>query len=943
MEGTERQLGTRLTDGLGGNHADHFTFLHHTGRREVAAIAFGAHALAAFAGENGTDFDLFDRQAFDGRRDVFGDFVTGCHDEFSGQRIVHIVHGAAAENALAERFDHFVLALDGGGDEAAEGAAVFLVDDDIVRNIHQTARQVAGIRRLEGGIGQTFTGTVAGDEVLEHRHTLFQVGDNRVLDDFRTGSTGFLRLGHQAAHTAELFDLRRGTTGAGIQHHVDGVETLLVAGNLLSHRITDLMVDAGPQVNDLIVTLAVGNQTPGELFLDFTDLLVTVFDEGFLLFRNEHIFEVEGQTALEGHVVTEVLDVIQELRRTGNSGILDNQGNDVPQGFLAEHFVDIGHLVRNKFVDHNTAGRRFDDMRPLAQIHLVHRHTHIDFRVDVDGFFVEGDNHFLGTVEDFAFSLGARANLGDVVQTEHHILGRNGDRRTVGGVEDVVAAEHQQLRFEDGGIAQREVNGHLVTVEVGVESRTSERVQLNGLTLDHTGLESLDTETVQGRSTVEQHGMPFHHIFEDVPDDRILAVHNLLCALDRLDDAALDEFADDEGFVQFGRHILGQTALVHIEFGTHDDDGTGGVVHTFTEQVLTEAALFSFEGVGQGFERAVGFALDGGGLLGVVQQGVNGLLEHTLLVAQNHIRSLDFNQFLEAVVADNHPAVQIVQVGGGETAAIEGNEGTQVGRGDGNHLENHPFGAVDALGLLEPLDDGQALEGFRSSLLGFLRGDFCPQFVGEGIHVNLAQEFEDGAGAHFRNELVGIVILERFVLGEAVHHFPILIFGKKVQLGVVGCALLEDDVFLIIDDGFQFLGRKANHRANLVRRGFEVPDMGHGDGEFDVSHPFATHLLLSHFHTATVADDAAVADSLILSAEALVVFGGAENLLAEESVLFRLVGPVVDGFRLQDFAGRALLDLFRRGERNADLVEVGLSLLFFVIGRHISLKIFVSY
>ena len=88
--------------------------------------------------------------------------------------------------------------------------------------------------------------------------------------------------------------------------------------------------------------------------------------------------------------------------------------------------------------------------------------------------------------------------------------------------------EHQQLCLQNGGVAQREVDGHLVTVEVGVEGRTGQRVQLDGLALDQLGLEGLDTQTVQCRGTVQQHRVPLHDVLQDVPDDGFLAVDDLL-------------------------------------------------------------------------------------------------------------------------------------------------------------------------------------------------------------------------------------------------------------------------------------------------------------------------------------------------------------------------------------------------------------------------------
>jgi hypothetical protein len=124
------------------------------------------------------------------------------------------------------------------------------------------------------------------------------------------------------------------------------------------------------------------------------------------------------------------------------------------------------------------------------------------------------------SVEDETFTLGTGTQLRDIVESEHHILRRHGDWSTVGRVQNIVALKHQGLCLKDGLIAQRQVNGHLVTVEVGIESRTCQRVKLYGHAFDHFRLESLDAETVKRRSTVEQYGMTAHYIFENIPDER---------------------------------------------------------------------------------------------------------------------------------------------------------------------------------------------------------------------------------------------------------------------------------------------------------------------------------------------------------------------------------------------------------------------------------------
>ena len=68
------------------------------------------------------------------------------------------------------------------------------------------------------------------------------------------------------------------------------------------------------------------------------------------------------------------------------------------------------------------------------------------------------------------------------------------------------AGDRMLLRrqHQDAGLGlrlgrQRQVHGHLVTVEVRVERGADERVDLDGLALDQLRLEGLDAEAVQRR------------------------------------------------------------------------------------------------------------------------------------------------------------------------------------------------------------------------------------------------------------------------------------------------------------------------------------------------------------------------------------------------------------------------------------------------------------
>ena len=87
--------------------------------------------------------------------------------------------------------------------------------------------------------------------------------------------------------------------------------------------------------------------------------------------------------------------------------------------------------------------------------------------------------------------------------------------------------------------------------------------------------------------------------------------------------------------------------------------------------------------------------------------------------------------------------------------------------------------------------------------------------------------------------------------------------------------------------------------------------MGNGHHQLDVSAALTSHFFLSDLDAATVADDALVANALVLAASTLVVLRGTEDALAEQTVALRLIGTVVDGLRLGYFAKRVLKDFFR--------------------------------
>src|SRR5260370_29459407 len=105
------------------------------------------------------------------------------------------------------------------------------------------------------------------------------------------------------------------------------------------------------------------------------------------------------------------------------------------------------------------------------------------------------------------------------------------------------------------------MHGHLIAVKVGVEGLAHQRMELYRASLDEHGLECLDAEAVQSRSTIQQDGMIANNLFENIPDFGPNAFNHALCASDVMGEIALDQLPHHKRLQEPDCHALGQTAL----------------------------------------------------------------------------------------------------------------------------------------------------------------------------------------------------------------------------------------------------------------------------------------------------------------------------------------------------------------------------------------------
>ena len=305
---------------------------------------------------------------------------------------------------------------------------------------------------------------------------------------------------------------------------------------------------------------------------------------------------------------------------------------------MAQHAVD-------RFVEDRPAHRRTDDLRAGLVLTLAvdghgRWHAQLDHRLQVDHTDVVGELGVVEIGERLVLAAGALPRSGEVVDTQHHVQRRGDDRVAIGRLEQVVDAQHLFARFALGRRGQRHVNGHLVAVEVGIERRTHQRMDLDRAALDQYRLERLDTQAVQRRGAVQQDRVVLNDLFEHVPDFGAHPLDDAFCRLDVVRQALLHELAHHERLEQLERHALRQTALVQLQRRTNHDDRTARVVDALAQQVLAEAALLALEHVRQALELVVGRAADRPSAAAVVDQRIDRLLQHAFFIANDDLGSL---------------------------------------------------------------------------------------------------------------------------------------------------------------------------------------------------------------------------------------------------------------------------------------------------------------
>ena len=345
MEGAHGELSAGLTDGLGRNNAHGLSKVHHRTARKITPVALHADPEGLCTGQHRANHDLFDAGVLDGSYPVLIDFFARGNQHLGVDRIQNIRRRYAAEDSLSEGFYDIAPLHQRAHFDGILCTAILAANDHVLGNVHQAAGEIPGVRCLERRIRQALSRAVGRDEVLKNRQPFAKVRGDRRLDD-RAG-----RLGHQTTHARELPHLLSRTPSSGICHHKDRIE----AGNLLfrprcvdhgvfsntSHQLFgDLFRGLRPDIDDLVVALAVRDQTFLVLIMNLGHFRGRFSQVSRLVGRNRHIVEADRNARTRGVSVSESPQPVGEK----NCGLVTQTPvalvDQLAECLLVHHLVD---------------------------------------------------------------------------------------------------------------------------------------------------------------------------------------------------------------------------------------------------------------------------------------------------------------------------------------------------------------------------------------------------------------------------------------------------------------------------------------------------------------------------------------------------------------------------------------------------------------------------
>ena len=268
--------------------------------------------------------------------------------------------------------------------------------------------------------------------MLQNVQTLTEVTRNRKFDRMSR------RIRHEAAHAGELLNLLIGTAGSGVSHHED----VVVLVETLEQILGELLIRLLPGLDDFLIALLVGRKTAAVVLADFLDLRLR-----FLGLRDGHIRNRNGHARNRRILVADGLDIVQHFRRAGEAVHVDDLLENLLALLLLDEEVNLrlqlvlrlgaihkAEVLRNNLIEEDASRGSLLNFRTLFAVRALLREADLNLGLQCDLVVRVSEQRLVRALEAHTLALCAVALLGQVVDAENHILGRNRDRSAVRGL-----------------------------------------------------------------------------------------------------------------------------------------------------------------------------------------------------------------------------------------------------------------------------------------------------------------------------------------------------------------------------------------------------------------------------------------------------------------------------------------------------------------------------
>src|SRR5262245_56516825 len=137
------------------------------------------------------------------------------------------------------------------------------------------------------------------------------------------------------------------------------------------HDIGNLVTGVSPNVDDLVVTLTIGDDALAILLLDLLDLFVGIAELQFLLLRNDHVGDADRDTCLGRFGKTKFLQSIQCFDGALLARYLVATPDDIAELLLTCGLIEKAESFWPNLVEDDSARGRLDDPRVLVAVDRV--------------------------------------------------------------------------------------------------------------------------------------------------------------------------------------------------------------------------------------------------------------------------------------------------------------------------------------------------------------------------------------------------------------------------------------------------------------------------------------------------------------------------------------------------------------------------------------------